>query len=60
MINLSKDIQDKYPKDHEIEAILREARIMRARVLRDGAARFWAMVHRGVTRGATASTPAEA
>ncbi|HUS55685.1 MAG TPA: hypothetical protein VMY41_16975 [Thermohalobaculum sp.] len=60
MISLSKEIQDKYPKQHEIEAIMLKTRIMRARVLRDGAVRIWSMLRRGMSGRAGSSSHVEA
>ena len=47
---MMREIDDYYPKHEEIEAILVEARRMRARAMRDGAASLWSMLQRTVTR----------
>lgn len=50
MTDMTKEIGDYYPKRDEIEAILIEARIMRARVLREGSYSLWSMLRRAITR----------
>ena len=50
MTDMMKEIGDYYPKHHEIEAIVAEARVMRARAIHDGAASLWSMLQRAVAR----------
>jgi hypothetical protein len=60
MTSLTNEIKDKYPKQHEIDAIMLKARIMRARAMRDVAVRFWSMLQRNVRRSAGTNTHVEA
>jgi len=41
-----KEIDTRYPTYEEVDALVREARQMRARAIRDGAASFWSMLQR--------------
>jgi hypothetical protein len=50
MTDFMREIDDHYPKHHEIEEILAQARVMRARAMRDGAASIWSMLQRAVSR----------
>ena len=48
MANLTREIDARYPSYDEIDAIIREARHMRARAMRDGAISIWSMLQRVV------------
>ncbi len=48
MANFTREIDARYPSYDEIDAIIREARHMRARAMRDGAIGIWSMLLRVV------------
>ncbi len=48
MNDFTREIDARYPTHAEVEAILNEARIMRARAIRDGAVSLWSMLQRVV------------
>jgi hypothetical protein len=50
MTDFVREIEDHYPTYEEVDAILMEARHLRACAMRDGAISFWSMVQRVVTR----------
>ena len=50
MTDFVREIEDRYPTYEEVDAIVKEARQMRARAMRDGAASLWSMLQRAVTR----------
>ena len=56
MTDFTRDIDARYPTHQEVEAILKEARIMRAQAMRNGAISFWSMLQRVV---AAKPTPAK-
>ncbi len=56
MTDFTREIDARYPTHQEVEAILKEARIMRARAMRNGAISFWSMLQRVV---AVKPTPAK-
>jgi hypothetical protein len=60
MMKLANEIKDKYPKYEEIDAILLEAREMRAQAMRDGAVNLWSMLRRAVARKPALNTAREA
>ncbi len=49
MNDFTSEINARYPTHEEVEAILKEARIMRARAMRNGAISFWSMLQRVVS-----------
>lgn len=48
------------PTRDDVEAIMAEARKMRAQVLRNGVARFWSMLHRNLSAKTAPQSAAEA
>ena len=56
MTDFVREIDARYPTHEDVDAILEEARRMRARAMRDGAASFWSMLQRVV---AIKPTPAK-
>ncbi len=48
MNNFTREIDARYPSHQEVEAILKEARHLRAQAMRDGAISFWSMLQRVV------------
>jgi hypothetical protein len=48
MTEFTREIATRYPTYEEVDAIVKEARQMRARAMRDGAISFWSMVQRVV------------
>ncbi len=60
MTDLTREIDGRYPTHQEIEAILKEARLMRAQAMRDGANSFWSMLQRAVAHKPTPARTSEA
>ena len=56
MTDFVREIDARYPTHEDVDAILEEARRMRARAMRDGATSFWSMLQRVV---AIKPTPAK-
>ncbi len=56
MTDLTREIDARYPSYEEVDAILKEARYLRARAMRDGAISLWSMLQRVV---AVKRTPAK-
>ena len=50
MTDFAREIDARFPTYEEVDAILNEARNMRARAMRDGAVSFWSMLQRVVTQ----------
>jgi hypothetical protein len=48
MNDFTKEIDARYPTFEDVDAIVKEARHLRARAMRDGAISFWSMVQRVV------------
>ncbi len=48
MTDFTREIGARYPTFEEVDAIVKEARQLRARAMRDGAISFWSMVQRVV------------
>ena len=48
MNDFTREIDARYPTHEDVEAILKEARHLRAQAMRDGASSFWSMVQRVV------------
>ena len=48
MNDFTREIDARYPTHEDVEAILKEARHLRARAMRDGAVSFWSVVQRVV------------
>ncbi len=48
MTDFTREIDARYPTYEEVDAIVKEARHMRARAMRDGAISFWSMLQRVV------------
>ena len=48
MTDFTREIDARYPSHEEVEAILKEARVLRARAMRDGAISLWSMLQRVV------------
>ncbi|MCH8168445.1 MAG: hypothetical protein IID49_04660 [Proteobacteria bacterium] len=46
MNDFTKEIDARYPTFEDVDAIVKEARRLRARAMRDGAISFWSMVRR--------------
>ncbi len=49
MTDLTKELDARYPTFEEVDAIVKEARQMRARAMRNGAISFWSMLQRVVS-----------
>lgn len=49
MTDFVREIEDRFPSPDEVDAILEEARQMRAQSIRDGAISFWSLLQRVVT-----------
>ncbi len=56
MTDFTREIDTRYPTYEEVDAILKEARRLRARAMRDGAISLWSMLQRVV---AVKPTPAK-
>ena len=48
MTDFTREIDTRYPTYEEVDAILRQARQLRARAMRDGAIGLWSMLQRVV------------
>jgi len=48
MTDFTREIDTRYPSHDEVEAILKEARYLRARAMRNGAISLWSMLRRVV------------
>ena len=60
MTDFTREIDARYPSHEEVEAILKEARHLRARAMRDGAISFWSMLQRVVAGKPTPAKTAHA
>jgi hypothetical protein len=60
MANMMNEIKDNYPKIEEFDAILLQARKMRAQAMRDGVVNLWAMLRRAVARKPALNTARQA
>ena len=49
MTDFMKDLEAHYPTQKDIDAALMDARILRAKAMRDGAISLWAMLRRAAT-----------
>ncbi|MHA1527740.1 MAG: RSP_7527 family protein [Alphaproteobacteria bacterium] len=56
MTDFTREIDARYPTYEDVDAIIKEARHLRARAMRDGAISLWSMLQRVV---AVKPTPAE-
>jgi hypothetical protein len=50
MTDFVGEIEDRFPTPQEFDAIMAEARQMRARAMRDGMVSFWSVLQRVVTQ----------
>ena len=50
MTDFVREIEDRFPTPEEVDAILADARQMRAQSMRAGAISFWSMLQRVVTQ----------
>ena len=50
MTDFVREIENHYPTYEELDAILMEARRLRAQSIRDGATSFWSVLQRAVAR----------
>ena len=49
MTDFVNEIETRYPTYEEVDAILNEARHLRARTMRDGVISFWSLLQRATT-----------